>query len=99
MENTNWGDVVCIMGNVLLNFGEFCCLFYDGSYRSTSAKSHGFLSKEAVGFTHTHTHTHVETSKMNKEKGQCIAGLYAKKTGILSNNVLSKSHNSYCPAI
>jgi hypothetical protein len=77
MENTNWGDVMYIMVNVLLNFGEFCYLFYDGSYRSTSTKSHGFLSKEAVSFTHTHTythtHTHVETSKMNKEKGQCIA--------------------------
>jgi hypothetical protein len=56
MENINWGDVMCIMGNVLLNFGEIYCLFYDGRHRSTSTKSHKYLLQETVGFKQTHTH-------------------------------------------
>jgi len=72
------------VGNVLLNNGEFYCLFYDGRYRSVSTKSHGFLLQELC-VSHTHTHTHIDY--MHKE------------IGILNNNVHSKSHKSYGPPI
>ena len=52
-------------------FGEICCLCYDGSYRSTSTASPSVSLQDAAGFTHTHTH--IETARMIKDIGQCIA--------------------------
>jgi hypothetical protein len=53
MENIKSVDVLIIMGERLLNFGENSCFYNYGRHRTTSTKSNGVSSQDAAGFAHT----------------------------------------------
>jgi len=57
MENINWGDVMYIVGNVLLNFGEFTVSFkMADTDQLLPNHTDSYCRKPWVSNTHTHTH-------------------------------------------
>jgi hypothetical protein len=77
---------------------KICCLNYDGGYRKTSNKSHGFSSRKSSGFTHIG----FDPTRIDRYKVPCVAGLNSQTSryfqwqpSALVSQILLPSYSSH----